>query len=156
MEDGVLYTAGEFEYAALDAATGEILKRVRKEFCMDSSGAAAADGELIYIPTSEAGVAALDKKTLETVRLFPAGPAAVFTAPYILGKAQMVEGSPVIKGELLIFAANDGNVRIYNKDTAELIKTISIGAPSLVSPIVTDKHIYVTDFDGYVTKFEYL
>ena len=154
LDGDTLYTGGEFGYAAVDINTGEITNRVRKDFVMDASGAAVADGEYIYIPTSEAGVAKLCKKTLETVTLFPTEPAALFTAPYILEGAQMVEGTPVIDGEQLIFTASDGKVWIYNKNSGECIRNVDIGAPSIVSPIVTDEYIYTADFDGYITKIK--
>ena len=155
LDGDVLYTAGDYEYAAVDVTSGNILCRIRKDFLMDVSGAAAVDGDVLYIPTSTTGVVAFDKHTLETLRFFPTGPATLFTAPYVRGDVQMVEGSPIVKGNQLIFAASDGKVWVYDKNTAELIKTINIGAPSIVSPIVTDENIYVADFDGYITKFQH-
>ena len=107
----------------------------------------------IYYATSEKGVVAMDKESFDVLRVFPAGPAAISTAPYLFGGVQTVEGSPVIEGDKLLFAGSDGMLRIYNKHTAVLEKAISIGAPCVTTPVVSGDTVYTADFDGYVTKF---
>ena len=87
------------------------------------------------------------------LRFYPAGPAAILTAPYIYGDAQTVEGSPVIDGDRLIFAASDGMLRIYEKETARLQRILSIGAPCITTPIVHGDYVYIADFDGNVAEF---
>ena len=65
----------------------------------------------------------------------------------------MVESRPIICGDQLIFTAMDGKVYFYNKNTAELIKTINLSAACLVAPVVTESGIYTADFDGNICKF---
>lgn len=120
---------------------------------MNVCGGFAVDGDILYCPTAGSGVVAIDKNEMRVLRRFPAGPAAILTAPYVKQNAEMVESCPIIRGEELIFTAMDGNVYFYNKNTAALIKTIHLGAASLVAPIVTENALYVADFDGGVSKF---
>ena len=120
---------------------------------MNICGGFAVDGNVLYCPTAGSGVVAVDKNKMEVLHRYPAGAAAILTAPYVKQGAQMVESCPVIRGDELIFAAMDGCVYFYNKTTAELVRTFNMGAASLVAPIVTQNAIYAADFDGSVTKF---
>ena len=52
------------------------------------------------------------------------------------------------------FAASDGNLWIYDKNTAQVKRKIHLGAPSIASPIVTPDAIITVDFSGHVMKFK--
>ena len=149
----ILYGCGQNWVYCHDLTTGKLIRKKQKDFFMDSPGSAVVDGNVIYYSTSEKGVVAMDKDTFEEQRFYPAGPAAILTAPYLYEDVQTVEGSPIIDGDRLIFATSDGMLRIYNKDTAELQKAISVGAPCITTPLLDKDTVYVADFDGYVTKF---
>ena len=120
---------------------------------MNACGGFAVDGDILYCPTAGSGVVAVDKNEMKVLRRYPAGPAAVLTAPYVKQGAQMVESCPIIAGDTLIFTAMDGKVYFYNKISGELLRTINMPAASLVKPIVAEDAIYVADFDGNVCKF---
>ena len=120
---------------------------------MNVAGGFAVEGDILYCPTAGSGVVAIDKNEMKVLRRYPAGAAAILTAPYVKQGAQMVESRPVICGEELIFTAMDGKVYFYNKNTAELIKTINLSDACLVAPIVTENAIYTADFGGNVCKF---
>lgn len=75
-------------------------------------------------------------------------------APHIRKGCQAVESQPIIQGDLLIFIASDGKVYFYNKNTAELIKTINLPGPALTAPIVKDGNLYAVDFFGNVCKYK--
>lgn len=168
VDGDVVYSGGFDILAKLDAETGEELLRkdigvaakalgapvIESDGDMNVCGPLTVDGDVLYCPTSTAGVLAVDKNTLEVLRRFPAGAAGILTAPYVKQGAEMVESSPVICGDTLIFTAMDGKVYFYNKNTAELLKTINLPAPSIVKPIVTEDAIYTADFDGNICKFE--
>ena len=47
-----------------------------------------------------------------------------------------VESPLTIKSELLIFAASDGTIYFYDKNTAVLKEKIQLGAPALTAPII--------------------
>lgn len=154
IHDGILYGSGQNWVYSHDLATGKLIRKEQKDFYIDSPGSAVVEGDVIYYSTSEKGVVAMHKDTFEVLRFYPAGPAAILTAPYLYGDVQTVEGSPVIDGDRLIFAGSDGVLRIYSKDTAELQKAISIGAPCITTPLLERDTIYIADFDGFVTKFQ--
>lgn len=154
IHDGILYGCGQNWVYCHELATGKLIRKEQKDFYMDSPGSAVVEGDVIYYSTSEKGVVAMHKDTFEVLRFYPAGPAAILTAPYLYGDMQTVEGSPVIDGDRLIFAGSDGVLRIYSKDTAELQKAISIGAPCITTPLLERDTIYIADFDGFVTKFQ--
>ena len=152
--EGVLYGCGQNWFYTLDAATGQLLNSRQMDFYIDSPGKATPDGDLLYFGTSERGVVSIRRDTLEVVNAYPAGAAALLTAPYLFGPVQTVEGSPIIDGDRLIFAASDGLLRIYDKNTAKLLQSYSIGAPCVSTPILENGCIYTADFDGCVTKFQ--
>ena len=150
----ILYGCGQDWVYRHELATGKLLKALQTGIYMDSPGSAVIDGDVFYCGTSEKGVVAMDKETFEVLRFYPAGPTAVLTAPYIYGDAQTVEGSPIIDGDRLIFAASDGMLRVYDKNTAVLQKQISIGAPCITTPILREGCVYLADLDGFVSKFK--
>lgn len=167
VDGDVVYAGGFDQLLKLDAATGEVLLQadvgeparalgapdVESDGNMNVAGAPVIEGDVIYCPTASSGVLAVDKNTLQVLRRFPAGPASILTAPYVKQGAEMVESSPVIVGDTLIFTAMDGKVYFYNKNTGELLRTVCMGAASLVSPIVTEDAIYTADFDGNICRF---
>lgn len=166
--DGEFLYAGGFDMLLkLDIHTGETLAEcnvgeaaramgapvVETDGDMNVSSAPVVDGDVLYCPTAGSGVVAVDKNEMKVLRRFPAGAAGILTAPYVKKGAQMVESRPVICGDTLIFTAMDGKVYFYNKNTAELIKTIHMPAPCIVAPVVTEDAVYTADFDGNVCKY---
>jgi outer membrane protein assembly factor BamB len=136
----------------VDANSGELLKQNAMPSSMNASGSPAIDGEDIYYPSAEKGVIALKRETLELKCIYPSGATLLFTAPYVRGDAQMVEASPIVLGNLIVFTASDGYLYVYDKNTAELVKKICLGAPSLVKPAIDGNAVYVGDFDGKISK----
>ena len=163
-----VYTGGFNKLQKLDAVTGETLlegdlgtvaeemgaPRVESDGQCNGSGAAAVDGDVLYCPTASAGVLAVDKNTLEVLRRFPCGTAALLTAPYVMKGCQTVEDTPIVRGDTLIFAANDGKVYFYDKHTAQLQKAITLPGAPLVAPVVEEDVMYTVDFDGNVCKYK--
>lgn len=155
IEKGIIYTCSESEIGALDIKTGEIIRRNKTPFQLKTVGAPAILGDTIFFPTATKGVAAFDKNTLELIRLYPTGHARLFTVPYIFneGEVQMVESSPVIMGDTLVFTGMDGVVYFYDIDTARLKKKIVLKGPSLVKPLIEENNIYTVDFFGNLSKY---
>ncbi len=145
-----IFAAGNDTLAEYDLYTGELKNNAKVDMQVCVSGAPAYDGHLLYYPTANRGVAAVDKETLQPRCFYACGKAKLYTAPYLYGDVQMVEGSPIISGDRLIFTANDGGLYIYNKDTAELICRKDIGSPSLVSPLVCEDCVICADFFGNI------
>ncbi len=163
-----VYTGGFNKLQKLDAATGETLlegdlgvvaekmgaPRVESDGQCNVSGAPLVDGDVLYCPTASAGVLAVDKNTLQVLRRFPCGTAALLTAPYVMKGCQTVEATPIVRGETLIFAADDGKVYFYDKNTAQLQKTICLPGVPLVTPVLEETAMYTADFEGNVCKFK--
>lgn len=154
IEGDVLYTGGFASLVRLDINTGETLLEKEVGAAVNVCGGPVIDGDTLYCPTGNGGVLAVDKNTLEVLRKFPVGEAWILTAPYIRKGCQTVESKPVIQGDLLIFTASDGKVYFYDKNTAELVKTINLPGPALTAPILKDGYLYVADFFGNVCKYK--
>lgn len=148
-----IYTAGLDSAVILNAEDGSILLQKDLGIRLDVCGAPVADGDLLYYPTAKDGVIALDRETLEVKKRFDCGGNVMSTSPYVLMGEKTVEGSVVISGNELIFTASDGCLYRYNKNTEKLLQKISLGAPSIVSPVVTEDAIYTADYSGTIKKF---
>lgn len=155
IDGDVIYTCGSRSVVSVNAETGEIILDRNLGYTMDVCGSPVVDGDTLYYPTAEKGVLAIDKHTLEIKRHFACEKTRLYTSPYIYGDLQTVEGTPVLQGNHLIFAASDGTVRFYNKNTAMLDRLIRIGSPATVSPVLTeDGGMIIADFLGRVTKYK--
>lgn len=156
VEDGKIYTCGEFEIGILDIKTGNIIMKKKVDTEFKTVGAPTIYKDTIFVPTAKLGVAAYDKNTLELSRLYETEHSRIFTVPYIFneGKVQMVESNPIIMDDTLIFTACDGYIYFYEIETARLIKKIALKGPSLVKPIIDGEYIYAADFLGNVSKFK--
>ncbi len=151
----IIYSSGDVDVIKLSAETGEFICEAKNVGCRtDVSGAPTLDGDTVYYGTASRGVLALDAETLDVKKVFPCGNAEVFSVPYEAGEIQTVEGSPIVCGDTLIFAASDGAVYFYDKNTAWLKKKIDIGAATTVRPIVKDEYIVTADFYGRITKYK--
>lgn len=153
--DGDRIILGSLGYGtAVDANTGAIIGSHGLGGRMDSVGAPTIDGENIYFPSGTAGVIEVNRETLEAKRKFPAGTAIIHTTPYVRGARQTVEGSPTVIGNRLIFADSAGYIMVYEKDTARLLRKISVGAPVTATPLIDGDSIIVADYFGGVSKFK--
>ena len=154
IRDGVIYTVSLDRALMLDAASGRLLREKKTGYRLDVAGAPVLDEGKLYYPTAECGVLALDAESLEIVRRFPTGKAALFTSPYLYGDLQTVESDLQIIEDQLTFAASDGTLRFYDKRTAELLRKINVGAPVIATPVLGKGWTIVGDFEGKITKYE--
>jgi len=148
-----IYTAGLDSALILSAEDGSVLLQKDLGIRLDVSGAPVVDGDCIYYPTAKHGVVALDKETLTLQKTFACGNNVMSSSPYVSGEAQTVEGSPVIDRNELIFTASDGCLYVYDQTGGTLLRKTSVGAPMLVSPIVTERAIFTADYSGKIKKF---
>jgi outer membrane protein assembly factor BamB len=149
-----LYCAGLWKLHTFDLNTCELVTVADAPSCMDVCGSPALDGDVLYYPTSTAGVVAVERETLKTIRKYPTGIAGVITPPYRVGSIQTVESTPMVDGDTLIFSSSDGCVYFYDKNTAELKKKVSFGAPILSQPILDNGCVIALDFNGKLTKIK--
>ena len=156
ISEGILYNAGLYNVCKQSLRDGSILMNAGTNGArMDSSGAPADDGSTLYYPTGNFGVIALDKKTLERKAAYPASKNAIFTTPYICGGSlETVEGTPILKDNRLIFADNGGELRIYDKTTAELIRSVNLGEPTTASLSEKDGFVIAAGAFGSIKKIK--
>ncbi|MBE6712713.1 MAG: hypothetical protein E7580_04225 [Ruminococcaceae bacterium] len=151
--NGKLYTFGYNHGAIVDAETGEELLHRKIPYKIEVVGRSVIDGNTLYLPTGKQGVVALDKDTLNEKWRYPVDRAIVYTCSYAVGGVKTVESSPIIIGNELVFAANDGYVYFYDKEKPELHKKMKLPFPTLTTPIFKKNHFFAASFDGTVGKY---
>ena len=154
LHDGLIYGSGNIGAFILNASDGALILQKKLGCNTDSRSAPVMDNKTLYISTADSGVLALDPKTLNILRRFETGPAGIYTSPYTYGNIMTVESPLIIRGNLLIFAASDGNIYFYDKNTAALKEKIQLGAPALTAPIIKDNSVTAADFYACVRKFK--
>lgn len=132
---------------------GKIInKTTSDDFMLSSSGKPVISDGIAYIPTAKQGVIAFDIKKGEVVHSYDVSEAMVFTAPYVGKGAKLVEATPVICGDYLIFGAADGYLYKYNIKSGKAEKYFA-GAPIFGKAAVDKSGITVALFDGRIVKF---
>lgn len=149
-----IYTAGDERICALDPTCGRLLAESFPRCKMDVSGAPVLDGGVVYYPTANRGVIAVDAQTLEVLRRFPVGNTHLHSSPYLSGEIETVESTPQIDGEQLIFAASDAGLYVYRKESGALCRRVELGAPCLATPHLDKEFFLTADFEGRVSCFK--
>ncbi len=139
-----------------DVATGEILKKTSySQYNFAVSGKILVIGNTAIIPTADKGVIGFDIAKGEILWQFITGEALVYTAPYKGKGSRTVETSPQLtKDGNIVFAASDGVLYEISTDGKE-IKKSEIGAPVFGAVFLGDGAVYLSDFDGRVSKIEF-
>ncbi len=153
IDDDGIYFGGLYTVAKLCPDTGKTLLTKPSKGRMDVAGAPVCDGKTVFLPTGDKGVIGYDKETLEVTNIFPVSKAHLFSSPYLYGEIGTVESGLALLGNHLIFASSDGYIYFYEKDTAKLIRKISVGEPITVSPIIAEDKIIASGFCGKVSAF---
>ncbi|MBR5145851.1 MAG: PQQ-binding-like beta-propeller repeat protein [Clostridia bacterium] len=151
--EGKLYAFGFGHGAITDADSGDEFLHKPVSFKTEVVGQGIIDGNTLYVPTGKQGVVALDKDTLEEKWRYPVGGAIIYTCSYAVGQVNTVESSPVIIGNELVFAANDGYVYFYDKTKPELHQKIKLSFPTLTTPVFRNNYFFSAGFDGSVGKY---
>ncbi len=151
--NGKLYAFGYNHGAIVDAETGEEILHKSIPFKNEVVGQAVIDENILYLPTGKQGVVALDKNTLEEKWRYPVEGAQIYTCSYAVGQSKTVESSPVILGEEIAFAANDGFVYFYDKKKPELHEKVKLAFATLTKPIFKENYFFAASFDGTVGKY---
>lgn len=151
--EGKLYAFGYNHGAIVDAESGEEFLHIKVPYKTEVVGQGVIEKETLYLPTGKQGVVALDKNTLAEKWRYPVEGALVYTCSYAVGQSKTVESSPVIIGDEVVFAANDGYVYFYDKNKPQLHKKVKLPFPTLTTPIFKEKHFFAASFDGTVGKY---
>lgn len=149
-----LLVADDDAVAIVNLENGEITKTNFENYNFGSSGQPVIDGNIAYLPTATKGIVAFNLDTQQIVWEMQPGTALAFTACYTNEKnALTVEGTPVLSGDQLIFAASDGYLYHINKADGTVLSKTNIGAPVFGKVALNaDGSVIVGDFAGRITR----
>lgn len=150
VDDNTLLVADDDAIMLVDVNSGDITSKTNfEEYSFSSSGKPALMDRIAYIPTSNDGIVAFDLDSKKLVWHFETGESILFTAPYAGKGKKIVESTPVIDGENVIFGANDGFIYTVNAKSGELTDKRQAGSAVLGKIAVNGDKIYTGTFDGY-------
>ena len=154
INDSRLLVADDDAVAIVNLENGEITKTNFEEYNFGSSGQPVLDGSIAYLPTATKGIVAFNLDTQQIVWEMQPGTALAFTACYTNAKnALTVEGTPVLAGDQLIFAASDGYLYHVSKADGSVISKSSVGSPVFGKVVLCeDGSVILGDFSGRVTR----
>lgn len=151
VDDNTLLVADDDAIMLVDMNSGDITSKTNfEEYSFSSSAKPALKDRMAYIPTSNDGIVAFDIESKTIVWHFETGESILFTAPYAGKGKKIVESTPVIDGENVIFGANDGFIYTVNAKSGELADKRQAGSAVLGKIAVNGDKIYAGTFDGYV------
>lgn len=150
VDDNTLLVADDDAIMLVDMNSGDITSKTNfEEYSFSSSGKPALMDRIAYIPTSNDGIVAFDLDSKKLVWHFETGDSILFTAPYAGKGKKIIESTPVIDGENVIFGANDGFIYTVNAKSGELTDKRQAGSAVLGKIAVNGDKIYTGTFDGY-------
>lgn len=150
VDDNTLLVADDDAIMLVDLNSGDITSKTNfEEYSFSSSAKPALKDRIAYIPTSNDGIVAFDLDSKKLVWHFETGESILFTAPYAGKGKKIVESTPVIDGENIIFGANDGFIYTVNAKSGELAEKRQAGSAVLGKIAVNGDKIYAGTFDGY-------
>lgn len=151
IDDTTLLVADDNTVMLINTDTGEIESKTSfDEYSFSSSAQSVYHAGVAYIPTSNEGVIAFDVKSKKILWNFKTEESILFTAPYKGKGSRIVESSPILDGNTLIFGANDGNIYYVDIENGSLIKKYSAGSAVLGKIAVHEDKIYAASFNGYI------
>ena len=154
ISDGKVYATGGKEFHVIDARTGETLQSGKYPFNLTTTTKPLLYGGRIYLGSCDAGLVALDAKTLEVVWKGDVGEALVVSGSYKKAPQKQVATAPLIAGDGTVLAAcGDGTIRFWDAATGRETRRIETGAPHFCAPLVASGRIFVADFAGRVAAY---
>ena len=151
--DGAFYVASTDHLFRINPKDGRILQQAQSSRALNSACAPLVTDRYVIVATSDAGVSAYDRKTLEEVWNYQTNPALFYTVPYTENKNRTVEVSPVLIGNTVLFGASDGCLHAVDVETGVFQWKRDLGAPVLSSMAVSGNMVYVSDFAGNIYAF---
>lgn len=152
-----VYATGLNTVFVLDRLSGNVLRKKTLDYDFKVMATPVLSGEQLLLSTSDKGIVALDKNTLNEKWNFTTGEALIYTSSYSSPDQNKlvatVEAAPQQVGTDFVFGASDGF--LYRLDPQGKLKyKINLGAPILAEVLVKDNLLYVTDFAGNVYSFQ--
>ena len=151
---GKVYATGGKNFYVLDAKTGETIAEHSYKISLGTTTKPLLLGGRIYLGSCDAGLVALDEKTLDIVWTGDVGEALVVSGSYKKAPQKQVATHPLpVSGGGVLAAAGDGTIRVWDAATGRETRRIATGAPYFNAPLVAGGRIIAADFAGYVHAF---
>lgn len=153
MYDNHQYFLSENSLILLESKTGKPLAQKKYDFNLrNTSTPLVTDNEIIF-GTTDRGVVAVDRKSLEEKWHFQTGRAMIYTVPTQCDPGAAVETSPVLSGDIVYIGASDGYLYALDRKTGLLRWKHAMGAPVLGTVAVSGNALFAVDFAGNVYGF---
>ena len=154
--DNKLIVASSSMLGEISLESGKLIRKTElKDYNFDSGSTPAFADGILYYSTTNIGVVAISRDTLEVQWNYKTRTSLVFTAPYTNGDKCTVESSIVIKEQHIIFGASDGYIYSIDRKSGKLVSEFNIGSPIFTAVAVYGENIIVADFSGKVTSLQY-
>lgn len=155
IKGGRVYATAGKGFRVLDAKTGEIVLEKDYRFDLTATTTPLVTKDRIILGSCNAGLVVLDRATLDIVWQGKVGEALVVNGSYCKAPQQQIATAPVLVGEgTVAAAAGDGTVRFWEIATGRELRRVETGAPHFSAPLVTNRHLVVADFAGYVRSVD--
>lgn len=99
-------------------------------------------GEMAYVALHEGEIVAIDSANQEIKWRFKADEKTEFLI------------SPLVNDEFVIAVSRKGKIQILNRDSGELLRTISHTAEIISEPVIDQKRLFLADSDGSLVTYE--
>ncbi|MBN2661853.1 MAG: PQQ-binding-like beta-propeller repeat protein [Tannerellaceae bacterium] len=153
IHNGLLYIISRSSLFIMEANSGNVIVRKDLPFKVDVTSTPLVTDKEIVFGSSQSGMVALDRETLDVKWKFETGAALVYTAPYTRTPSASIETSPVLSGSTIYVGASDGTIYGIDKETGRLIWKHSTGAPVFATVAVSGNTLISVDFSGNVYAF---
>ncbi len=151
--NGCLYAASWSRIYKIDIKSGQTLQCREIEGCtFHGATTPCMENGIMYLGTTNRGVAAIDTESLEVLWTFETGKNKIYTSPYSSGDIATVDSPVIPVGDALCFGASDGRLYLIDKSGGKIAE-YEVDSPVNQAPIVDEKNIIIADFSGNVTCF---
>lgn len=137
----------------IDPRTGKVLRAGKAPFKFGVAAAPLQSEKLLVTGSTDAGIVALDRKTLATAWTFKTGKSLFCTSPYSKDGVCTANPSPILVGHVVYAGASDGCAYGLDLETGALRWRRDLGSPVLAAPAVSGQLLFIVDFAGNLQAF---
>lgn len=153
-DDNIYLHAGKHLFR-LRLSDGQIEKQFcpDEDICFNTAMQSVLHRGVLYSASANKGMIASDAETFETIRSYAVGTTLCPMTPYRQHDACECQSAPVFIDDNILFTAPDGYLHICKTETTEELRTLSLGAPCYVTPILWNNTVICADFCGHIRAF---
>lgn len=148
-----LYIISRASLFVLDVHTGKVIVRKDLPVKTDVTSTPLVTNNEIILGTTDAGLIALHKETLEMKWQHRTNPALIYTSPYTRHPVATIETSPVSSGSTVFIGASDGVLYGIDKETGKEVWKHQTGSPIFSTVAISGNSLFASDFAGNVYGF---